>query len=527
MASFPVRRRPGSSEPRPAESGLLGVCATCHARVPAEFVVRGRRVLLRKRCPTCGAGESLVSTNAAAWLDKRSTLEYLPAPRGVCTLECDRCKRSHRPTIVFIDVTNRCNMNCPICIATIRRMGFPYDPPLAYFEKVFAALSTFDPLPMVELFGGEPTVREDLLEIIDAGRRHGLKARVVTNGLRLADEDYARALCQAGVRFRFSLDGRRPEIYRRLRNNPGACEKKLRALANLARYSRRKHALLACVARGINDDDVADLIRCCHEHRGLLGELGLIPLTENWRPGEFQAPEPTTSEDVEAIVERSVPGGDVSFLPAGAIEVLRPARSFFRRSSCSEMLMFGGVHPNCESMALLVSDGRRYTSVHRYLRMPLRVLAKELLARGRPLNRRLRKLDPSRPIRRLLGRLLVLATYVPLALRAVDWRACCRTRPGADLARLVLELVRGRRFRDAARKHLVAQYVLRVAVLPFEEYDAIDSDRLRNCKAAFAYEDTQDGQVKTIPACIWYPYRDALLRKITGKYGTAGGATAP
>jgi len=149
-------------------------------------------------------------------------------------------------------------------------------------------LGKLNPKPVVELFGGEPTVREDLLDLIRIARDHGVKARVVTNGLRLADEDYCRKLCETGVRFRLALDGRSPEIYRRMRQNPGACEKKLKALANLKKYSRRKNALLCCAARRINEDHIGDLIECCHEHKDVIDTLGLLPLSETWDPGTLR-----------------------------------------------------------------------------------------------------------------------------------------------------------------------------------------------------------------------------------------------
>jgi hypothetical protein len=33
------------------------------------------------------------------------------------------------------------------------------------------------------------------------------------------------------------------------------------------------------------------------------------------------------------------------------------------------------------------------------------------------------------------------------------------------------------------------------------------------------YENVETGQIETIPHCLWYPYRNALLRKIAEKYG--------
>jgi hypothetical protein len=64
-----------------------------------------------------------------------------------------------------------------------------------------------------------------------------------------------------------------------------------------------------------------------------------------------------------------------------------------------------------------------------------------------------------------------------------------------------------------------------VATLPFEEEHSIDAARLENCKAVFAYEDVANGEVRYAPACLWYPYRNPLLEKISGKYGITGAKT--
>ena len=63
--------------------------------------------------------------------------------------------------------------------------------------------------------------------------------------------------------------------------------------------------------------------------------------------------------------------------------------------------------------------------------------------------------------------------------------------------------------------------ILRVGMLPFEEQHSVDAARMENCKAVFAYE-ADDGQTRTIPACLWYPYRNPILKKLSGKYGIAG-----
>ena len=500
-----------------------GICKKCRAIVPAQHVFRDSKVFLRKECPDCGPDESLLSNDATAWQHKREMLPYESEPHASCSMQCRQCGVQHNPTLVFVDVTNRCNMNCPICIANVHGMGFVFDPPLEYFQKVFQALGKLDPKPVVELFGGEPTVREDLLDIIRIARDNGVKARVVTNGIRLADEDYCRKLCEVGVRFRLALDGRSPEIYRRLRQNPSACEKKLRALANLKKYSRRKNALLCCAARNINENYIGDLIECCHENKEVIDTLGLLPLSETWEPGTFETDVQTTREDVEHMVEQSVPGGQVEFIPAGLMHHLRRARSFMKGKSraSSDFLIFGGVHPDCETMALLASDGKHYRSINHYLKLPFSRVVEEMRARALKIDPKLGRLNPAKRFDRWRAKYLLLRTYVPLAIKAIAIRRVFRGNPAVVLLRMLGGIIGGRKASDVARQYLNLSEILRVAILPFEEYHAIDAARLETCKAVFAYEDVEDGTIKMIPACVWGSvYRNDVLRKISAKYSS-------
>ena len=506
------------------ETANLGMCNHCKGSVPAEFIVRDGGVWIRKHCPDCGATESLVSNDPETWQSKRDTWGYVPVDVQACKLDCAHCKIDHNPNIVFVDVTNRCNMSCPICIATIRMMGFDFNPPLEYFEKLFAHLGRMDPTPMVELYGGEPTVRDDLLEIIAIGRRNGIRPRVVTNGVRLADEEYARKLCDNRVRMRFAFDGRNADIYEQLRNNRPAYEKKVKALENLAKYSRRKHAIIACAAKGINDQHMPDFIQYCHDNRDLISDLGIIPLAENWTDGEFQVSEHTSLEDVEKMVMASAPDGEVEFVPAGLSWCLRQQRSFFRKSTRSEVLLLAGVHPNCESITLLISDGKRFRGINYYFKMPFSRVAAEVSELCRKIEPKLSRLDRDKFFQRIRGQWLFLRTVGPWALRSlrlgrlltggiVCWYRDLRRRVSRDV-------------RKTAGRHRRAARIFRVAVLPFEEYHSIDAARLEHCKAVFAYEDPDDGQIKTIPACTWFEFRNPILKRLAEKYAKVDNSPA-
>jgi len=157
---------------------VYGICANCRKRVAASHVVADGKVYLRKDCPDCGPSENLVSNAAAVWQHKRDLWHYEADSSFTCRIDCDSCGHAHHPRMLFLDVTNRCNMNCPICIANIPSMGFEFHPPLSYFDHVLAGLAQLDPKPTIQLFGGvHPNCESITLFLGDADRYHAVGKR--------------------------------------------------------------------------------------------------------------------------------------------------------------------------------------------------------------------------------------------------------------------------------------------------------------------------------------------------------------
>jgi MoaA/NifB/PqqE/SkfB family radical SAM enzyme len=496
----------------------IGLCNECRERVPADYHFPNGQVWFRKSCPSCGTTQSLISSDAAVWHGKRELWEGT-RNNTACTLNCNRCKINHNPAMLFMDVTNHCNMDCPICGFSLRGMGFDFNPPLEYFDKIFATVAKMNPRPVVNLFGGEPTVRDDMLDIITLGCKYGIDTQVTTNGIRLADEEYCRKLCEFDVGLRFSFDGRKREIYERLRNNGRAFDKKMKALENLKKHSRRKHTLIACAARDINDQYLGDLFQFCHENRTLISDVGIIPLYESWEPGVFEVDEHTTAEDVEKMVQAAIPGGGVDFIPAGMSHWLNVMRPFFRDRPTSGFLFFAGVHPNCESITFLIPDGQSYRGINHYINKPLPKAAKEFADLVKKIEPKLSKLDPKKPIQRLRGKIICIAAIIPWLLRTINTRRVLGNNPFLGIIKTAWRLWKRRRTKRLTGRPSPVTY-LRVAVLPFEEQHSIDSERLKTCKVGMPYEDVKTGRIEIIPHCLWYPYRNEILRTITNKYGT-------
>jgi len=227
----------------------------------------------------------------------------------------------------------------------------------------------------------------------------------------------------------------------------------------------------------------------------------------------------TTAEDVAKIVQRSVPGGGVDFIPAGMSHWLAVMRPFFSKKAGLGILNFAGVHPNCESITFLIPDAESYRGLNHYMNKTLTEAAGELGEIVKEIEPRLARLDPAKPLERLRGKLICLGAVVPWLLRTIRWPHVLGSNPITGPIRTLWRLWQRHRTKRRTGRPSPVTY-LRVAVLPFEEQHSIDSDRLKSCRVGMPYENVETGQIEIIPHCLRYPYRNAILKKIADKYGS-------
>jgi hypothetical protein len=119
----------------------------------------------------------------------------------------------------------------------------------------------------------------------------------------------------------------------------------------------------------------------------------------------------------------------------------------------------------------------------------------------------------------LRGKLICLGAIVPWLLRTINKRRVFGSNPITGLIGTGLCLWKRRRTKRRTGRPTPVPY-LRVVVIPLEEQHSIDSERLKTCRVGSVYENVKTGQVEVIPHCVWLPYRNAILKKITDKYGS-------
>ncbi len=260
------------------------VCPECLRTISAARLARGDEVVLSKVCPEHGRFEAVIwrgSPSFKGWGegergregDPVITVSFSPShpvtlsPRLSCPRDCGLCPEHRQHTCTaLIEVTQRCNLRCAYCFAdagNVQAEDPGMDAIAASFERLLQAGGPYN----IQLSGGEPTLRDDLPEIIATGRSMGFDfIQVNTNGLRVAgDPAYAGELKDAGAASLFlQFDGLRDSIYVRLRGRPLLKEKQL-AVENCASQGLGV-VLVPTIVQGVNDEQIGDIIRFGLEH---------------------------------------------------------------------------------------------------------------------------------------------------------------------------------------------------------------------------------------------------------------------
>ncbi len=118
------------------------------------------------------------------------------------------------PQTCSIGITNRCNSKCAYCSQwhSIPKNDHPKQHILDLFLQL-KALGIKD----IMISGGEPFLREDLYDLVNASISCGFSTRIITNGTRLSEGGIIR-LAEAGVvRIGISVDTLDPKRYLQIR----------------------------------------------------------------------------------------------------------------------------------------------------------------------------------------------------------------------------------------------------------------------------------------------------------------------
>ena len=151
-------------------------------------------VHLIKTCPEHGFFDVLIWEGGAdeylAWGGAAAS----PEPEDDCPRSCGLCgNHESAGCCVLLELTHRCDLHCPVCFASAGGEGdLTIDEVAALYDMLMERGGPYN----IQLSGGEPTMRDDLPEIVRLGRERGFSFfQLNTNGLRSPRSRITRRHC--------------------------------------------------------------------------------------------------------------------------------------------------------------------------------------------------------------------------------------------------------------------------------------------------------------------------------------------
>jgi len=201
---------------------------------------------------------------------------------------------------VRLSVTDRCDLRCHYCMPE----GFKdFETPEDWltFDEIERVICAFGELgtKRIRLTGGEPLVRKNLPEL--AARLGNLPSiedlSLSSNATRLAK--YAEPLYQAGIsRINVSLDTLREDRFKAI--TQGKLSKVINGLMVAKKTGFSPIKINMVVMKGINDDEVEDMVEFCLEHGFTLRFIETMPMGDTGRAATDQF---VSLQDIKARLE--------------------------------------------------------------------------------------------------------------------------------------------------------------------------------------------------------------------------------
>ena len=262
------------------------LCPVCLKRLPARRREEGEKVYLIKDCPDHGRYKALIWEGSPAFgtwkrpkIPTTPPIAYHPVDRG-CPFDCGLCPdHRQRSCTILLEVTSRCNLSCSFCYADSGGQAAP-DPDLETIKKWYGSAAEAGGNCHIQLSGGEPTLRNDLPEIVGLGREYGFSfIQINSNGLRLADDDhFVGELKAAGLDSVFlQFDGLDPKTYLRMRGR-NLLEEKLAAVEACGRHGLGV-VLVPTLVPGVNTGEIGALVKKAMELAPVVRAIHFQPVS--------------------------------------------------------------------------------------------------------------------------------------------------------------------------------------------------------------------------------------------------------
>ncbi len=343
------------------------LCPECACIIDATIIERDGKVMMEKKCPEHGYFEDIYFSDAALYHRMEGHAHdgvgvenpyYTEATE--CPTDCGLCQMHLSHTVLAnVDLTNRCNLKCPICFANANASGFIVEPTFDEVVEMLAVLRRNSPVPTpsVQFAGGEPTVYPYFIEAVRAAHELGFaQIQVATNGVRMAQEPgFTQAMASAGVHTIYlQFDGFDDEMYKEVRGKP-MVDIKQRAVDSVREAQPNMSiCLVPTLVNTVNDDIVGDIVRYAIDNSDLIHAINFQPVAFTGRidKSELAQKRFTLADLVHRLVDQTDFLKEEHFYPVPSVSVFSELASVWQNDP---KVAFTS-HPHCGLATFIFID---------------------------------------------------------------------------------------------------------------------------------------------------------------------------
>ncbi|MHA2163648.1 MAG: tetraether lipid synthase Tes [Candidatus Thorarchaeota archaeon] len=288
VEKYPVRQLP---------YGTQSICPDCLLEddkvevIDATLYEEDGRVMFKKTCEKHGEvidvywGDVEMFNKAQNWWHKSVGLDN-PRTESIkgCPEDCGPCTEHMSHTaLALLDVTNRCNLRCPICFAVAAEGSTVFEPEPEEVLEMMRNLRSNKPVPApaIQFAGGEPTVTKHLPQYIRWAKELGFRhVQIASNAIRIGkSKQYLQELRDAGLSTIYmQFDGVTAGPYEEARGT-NLLPLKKQAIQNAREVGMESLVLVPTVVRGVNDDQVGDIVQFAVDNRDVVRCVNFQPVS--------------------------------------------------------------------------------------------------------------------------------------------------------------------------------------------------------------------------------------------------------
>jgi 7,8-dihydro-6-hydroxymethylpterin dimethyltransferase len=479
------------------------LCPQCLKVVDAEVYEDNDKIMIKKTCAEHGEFDNTYWSSSEVYKkakDYGKVGEGIENPQTIaeseCPGNCGLCDEHESHTVLgLIDVTNRCNLKCPVCFANAAVSKSLYEPSYEEIRTMLKNLRNNRPVPTpaVQFAGGEPTVRKDIVELVKLAKEEGFShTQIATNGLRLARlPSLAQELKDVGLNTVYlQFDGITEEPYIKMRNK-NLLSIKLEAIEN-CRKANLGIVLVPTILKGVNHDQIGDIIRFASDNIDIIRGVNFQPVSFAGRtPADEVESQRVTVPDFEKMVEEQTDAQIKvdDFYPASCVT---PISEFIEAIDGKDAQVTFTCHPHCGTATYVFVDEEQMIPITQFIDVDrffnLLSTSKDKLEEGG-----------------LVAKAKIVARATVELPKTVDMS---KSPDSVDLRSILTSIFKDRSYKSLGDFH---HKTLLISCMHFMDPFNFDQDRVRRCVIHYA---VPDGRI--IPFCSMNAiYRGEIEKKFS------------